>query len=98
MQFSLVDYSHEDEVSSDDNSKVLASGFPGAGLQSSFAGFAENVQSMVMDSKKYASTGGWGFADLRTASPAKTLHKTCFPCRQPARDRACVFASYAPTP
>jgi hypothetical protein len=90
---------HWDEVSSESNDKVLASGFPGAGLQSSFAGSAENVQFMVKDAKKYAATGGWGFADFKNGKPGdEALHKTCFPCHAPAQDRDFVFAHYAPTP
>jgi hypothetical protein len=90
---------HWNEASSDENNKVLASGFPGAGLQSSTAGSAENVQFMVKDSKKYAATGGWGFADFKNGKPGdEELHKTCFPCHQPAADRDFVFARYAPTP
>jgi hypothetical protein len=90
---------HWNEVSSDDNNKVLASGFPGAGLQSSFAGSAENVQFMVKDSKKYAATGGWGFADFKNGKPGdEALHKTCFPCHAPAEDHDFVFARYAPAP
>ena len=90
---------HWNEASSDENDKVLASGFPGAGLQSSVAGSAENVQFMVKDSKKYAATGGWGFADFKNGKPGdEALHKTCFPCHQPAKDRDLVFARYAPTP
>jgi hypothetical protein len=88
---------HWNEVSSDENNKVLASGFPGAGLQSSVAGPAENVQFMVKDSKKYTATGGWGFADFKNGKPGdEALHKTCFPCHQPAKDRDFVFARYAP--
>jgi Cytochrome P460 len=90
---------HWNEAASDENNKVLASGFPGAGLQSSFAGPAENVQFMVKDSKKYAATGGWGFADFKNGKPGdEALHKTCFPCHAPAKDRDFVFARYAPTP
>jgi hypothetical protein len=90
---------HWNEVSSDDNNKVLASGFPGAGLQSSFAGSAENVQFMVKDSKKYAATGGWGFADFKNGKPGdEALHQTCFPCHQPAKGQDLVFTRYAPTP
>jgi Cytochrome P460 len=90
---------HWDEVGSEDNNKVLASGFPGAGLQSSFAGSAENVQFMVKDSKKYAATGGWGFADFKNGKPGdEALHKTCFPCHAPAQDRDFVFARYPSTP
>jgi hypothetical protein len=90
---------HWNEVLSEGNNKVLASGFPGAGLQSSFAGSAENAQFMVKDSKKYAATGGWGFADFKNGKPGdEALHKTCFPCHAPAQDRDFVFARYAPTP
>src|SRR4051812_30330524 len=90
---------HWNEASSDENNKVLASGFPGAGLQSSVAGSAENVQFMVKDSKTSAATGGWGFADFKNGKPGdEALHKTCFPCHQPAKDCDLVFARYAPTP
>jgi hypothetical protein len=90
---------HWDEVSSDDNNKVLAGGFPGAGLQSSVAGSAANVQFMVKDSKRYASTGGWGFADFKNGKPGnEALHQTCFPCHQPAKDHDFIFNHYAPTP
>jgi len=90
---------HWNEVSSDENNKVLATGFPGVGLQSSIAGSAENVQFMVKDSKKYAATGGWGFADFKNSKPGnEDLHNTCFPCHQPAKDRDYVFTHYAPTP
>jgi hypothetical protein len=90
---------HWHEAASGENDKVLASGFPGAGLQSSVAGSAENVQFMLKDSKKYAATGGWGFADFKNGKPGdEALHKTCFPCHQPASDRDFVFARYAPTP
>ena len=90
---------HWNEALSDENNKVLASGFPGAGLQSSVAGSAENVQFMVKDSKKYAASDGWGFADFKNGKPGdETLHKTCFPCHEPAKDRDLVFARYAPTP
>jgi len=90
---------HWKEAASEENNKVLASGFPGAGLQSSVAASAENVQFMVKDSKKYAATDGWGFADFRNGKPGdEALHKTCFPCHQPAKDRDFVFTRYAPTP
>jgi hypothetical protein len=90
---------HWNEASSPENDEVLASGFPGAGIQSFIAGPAVNVQFMVKDSKKYAATGGWGFADFTNGKPgAETLHKTCFPCHVPAKDRDYVFTRYAPTP
>ncbi len=90
---------HWNEVSSDDNNRVLATGFPDAGLQSSFAGPPQNVQFMVKDSKRYAATGGWGFADFKNGKPGdEALHKTCFACHQPAKDRDYVFARYALAP
>jgi hypothetical protein len=90
---------HWKEAPSDENNKVLAIGFPDLGLQSSVAGRAENVQFMVKDPTKYAATGGWGFADFRNGRPGdEALHKTCFPCHQPAKDRDYVFTRYAPTP
>jgi hypothetical protein len=52
---------------------------------------------MVKDSKKYAATGGWGFADFKDGRPGdKALHETCFPCHTPAKDRDYVFTRYAP--
>ena len=90
---------HWNEASSEENNKVLAIGFPGAGFQSSVAGSATNVQFMVKDSKKYAATGGWGFADFKDGKPGdEALHKTCFPCHQPAKAQDYVFTHYAPTP
>ena len=90
---------HWNEASSEENNKVLAIGFPGAGLQSSVAGSATNVQFMVKDSKKYAATSGWGFADFKDGKPGdEALHKTCFPCHQPAKAQDYVFTHYAPTP
>ena len=90
---------HWNEASSEENNKVLAIGFPNAGLQSSVAGSATNVQFMVKDSKKYAATGGWGFADFKDGKPGdEALHKTCFPCHQPAKAQDYVFTHYAPTP
>src|SRR5215475_3750735 len=90
---------HWNEAVSDENNKVLAIGFPNAGLQSSIASSAENVQFMVKDSTKYAATGGWGFADFKNGKPGnQALHETCFPCHQPAKDRDYVFTRYAPTP
>ena len=81
------------------DNQALAAGFPGLGLESSFAGSAVNVQFMVKDSKKYAASGGWGFADFTNGKPGdEALHAKCFPCHQPAKDRDYVFTHYAPTP
>ena len=55
------------------------------------------VQVMVKDSKKYASTGGWGFAQFNDGKPAEeAVHKTIFSCHEPAKDRDFVFTRYAP--
>ena len=90
---------HWNEASSDADNKVLADGFPGLGLEGTFAGSAVNVQFMVKDSKKYAATGGWGFGDFTNGKPGDVaLHAKCFPCHQPAKDRDFVFTRYAPTP
>ena len=90
---------HWKEASSDADNKVLADGFPGAGLKSTFAGAALNAQFMVKDSKKYVASGGWGFADFTKGKPGdEALHKTCFPCHVPGKDHDYVFTRYAPTP
>ena len=67
-------------------------------LQSYVAGPPKNgVQFMVKDSRKYASTGGWGFAQFDDGKPAnEAMHKTCFPCHQAAKARDFVFNRYAP--
>lgn len=86
---------HWTRVPSEDNNKVLAGAFPGA--QSFVVGSPVNVQFMVKDSKRYAATGGWGFADFKDGKPGnKSLHETCFPCHMPAKDRDYVFTHYAP--
>jgi hypothetical protein len=59
---------------------------------------ASHLQFMVKDSKKYAATGGWGYAQFdRDGKPAtEALLKTCFPCHEPIKDRDYVFSRYAP--
>ena len=78
-------------VPSEENNKVF--GRP----QSFVAGSPTNVQFMVKDSRKYASTGGWGFAQFKDGKPAdEAMLKTCFPCHQPVKARDFVFTRYAP--
>ena len=90
---------HWNQDSSDADNQVLAAGFPGVGLESVFAGSAVNVQFMVKDSKKYAASGGWGYADFTNGKPGdEALHRACFPCHVPAKDRDYVYTRYAPTP
>jgi Cytochrome P460 len=96
---SIIAALHWNETSSDADNHALATGFPGLGLEASFAGSAVNVQFMVKDSKKYAASGGWGFADFTNGKPGnEALHEKCFPCHQPGKDRDYVFTRYAPTP
>ena len=67
-------------------------------LQSFVAGPPKNgVQFMVKDSRKYASTGGWGFAQFDDGRPAsEAMHNTCFPCHATVKARDFVFNRYAP--
>jgi len=55
------------------------------------------VQFMVKDSRKYASTGGWGFAQFNDGKPAdEAVHNTCFSCHEIVKARDFVFNRYAP--
>jgi hypothetical protein len=56
------------------------------------------LQFMVKDSKKYAATGCWGFAQFdKDGNPAdEAKHKTCFPCHEPGKAHDYVFTYYAP--
>ena len=93
---SIIVALHWNDVTADENNKVVATGFPGAGLQSLIAGPPVNIQFMIKDSKKYAGSGGWGYADFTNGRPGnEALHKTCFPCHEPAKDRDYVFTRYA---
>ena len=79
-------------VPSEENNKVFGRS------QSFVAGPPANgVQFMVKDSTKYASTGGWGFAQFNDGKPADAaVHNTCFSCHQHVKDRDFVFTRYAP--
>ena len=55
---------HWHYVSSEENNKAFGR------AQSFIAGSPTNIQFMVKDSKKYAGTGGWGFADFTDGKPA----------------------------
>jgi hypothetical protein len=80
-------------VSSEENNKVFGR------AQSFVAGAPINLQFMVKDSKKYAATGGWGFAQFKDGKPAdETLLRTCFPCHEPAKAQDLVFTHYSPSP
>jgi len=77
---------------SEENNKVF--GRP----QSFVAGPPKNgVQFMVKDSRTYASTGGWGFAQFDDGKPAdEAVLNTCFPCHQAINARDLVFTRYTP--
>jgi hypothetical protein len=78
-------------VPSEENNRVFGRS------QSFVTGPATNVQFMVKDSKKYAATGGWGFAQFKDGKPADAaLLKTCFACHEPVKARDFVFTHYAP--
>lgn len=67
--------------------------------QSFVAGHPKNgVQFMVKDATKYASTGGWLYAQFDDGKPlrdAAQLH-SCFQCHQAVNGRDYVFTRYAP--
>jgi hypothetical protein len=66
--------------------------------ESSVAGPATNIQFIVKDSKKYASTGGWKFIEFDNGKPAPQAEggeKACFSCHEPAADTDYVFTHYA---
>jgi hypothetical protein len=78
-------------VASEENNKAFGRS------QSYVAGPATNIQFMVKDSRKYASTGGWGFAQFNEGKPAgEEVHQTCFRCHEPVKARDFVFTHYAP--
>jgi len=94
-------------VTSEENNKVFRAAAERQGLAANqiekllagsfIAGPATNVQFMVKDSKKYASTGGWGFAEFTDGKPSsEAVHETCFICHTPAKDRDFVFTRYSP--
>jgi hypothetical protein len=67
--------------------------------QSFVAGPPKNgVQFMVRDSTRYASTGGWGYAQFDGGKPLadQAALQRCFDCHQAVADRDFVFTHYAP--
>jgi Cytochrome P460 len=55
---------------------------------------------MVKDSKKYASTGGWGFQLWQGEDPSKPIvtdaAKQCFECHTSRKDNDYVYSTYIP--
>ena len=67
--------------------------------QSFVAGRPKNgVQFMVKDSKKYASTGGWGYAQFDDGKSVLDAPKiaSCFECHKAFKDHDFIFTNYAP--
>jgi len=77
---------------SEENNKVFGR------AQSFVAGHPKNgVQFMVKNEKKYAATGGWGYAHFDDGKPAsEAVLNTCFPCHAAIKARDFVFTRYAP--
>jgi len=72
---------------------------PSAEFKGAFVpGHATTLQIMVKDSKKYASTGGWGFGRFIDGKPVdEAQHKTCFACHEAnVKGHDFVFTRFAP--
>jgi len=81
---------HYRHVPSEENNKVFGQ------AQSFVPGDPTNIQFMVKDTKKYAATGGWGFAHFQDGKPGpETLMKTCYPCHNEIKARDLVFTRYS---
>jgi hypothetical protein len=64
--------------------------------QSFVTGAPTNLEFMVKDSRKFATTAGWGFAQFTDGKPdSEALHETCFSCHGPAKANDYLFAHYA---
>jgi hypothetical protein len=78
-------------VPSEENNKVFG------GPQSFVAGAPTNVQFMVKNSAKYASTGGWGYAQFNDGVPVEAAALSgCYGCHIPVKARDYLFTQYAP--
>ena len=78
-------------VPSEENNKIFGHD------QSFVAGTPTNgVQFMVKDSKKYAATGGWGYAHFNDGKPApEAMLQSCYPCHLAIESRDFVFTRYS---
>ena len=80
-------------VASDQNNAIFGR------VQSFVAGDPTNVQISVKDSKKYASTGGWGYGQFENGKPNMSVEliNTCFACHTRLDSgRDLMFTNYAP--
>jgi len=81
---------HYRHVPSEENNKVFGQAQPFV------PGAPTNIQFMVKDTKKYAATGGWGFAHFQDGKPADAAFmKPCFACHNQPEARDLVFTRYA---
>lgn len=83
---------HYSHVPSAENNKIF-------GQEQSFVpGDPSNVQFMIKDSKKYVTTGGWGFGHFVNGKPLMDKAKIagCFECHARNTEHDMVFARYAP--
>jgi len=82
---------HYSHTPSEENNKVFGRS------QSFVPGAPTNIQFMVKDSKKYATTGGWGFGHFANGKSADAAFmNTCFACHNQVKARDLVFTRYAP--
>ena len=73
--------------------------FPVATLPDSFV----QVEFMVKDARKYAATGGWGFArfvgnELKPYGKDAGFVQECFGCHTPVKDNDFLFTGFATVP
>jgi hypothetical protein len=63
-------------------------------------GALKGLAVMVKNSKKYASTGGWGFQFWAGGDPKKPFvtdaAKQCFECHEPKKQQGYVYSTYIP--
>jgi hypothetical protein len=83
---------HYHHIASEENNKIFGQD------QSFVPGDPSNIQFMIKDSKKYASTGGWGFGHFQDGKPITDTAKinACFNCHAKIKERDLVFTRYAP--
>jgi hypothetical protein len=83
---------HYRHVPSEENNKIFGR------AQSFVPGPPTNIQFMVKDSKKFATTGGWSFSQFDDGKPMTDHEKlsSCYACHARNQDRDLVFTRYAP--
>jgi hypothetical protein len=68
--------------------------------QSFVAGSPTNIQIMIKDSKKFPTTGGWGYAQFSDPKARNSVDrvaaKKCFACHTAVKDDDFRFTRYAP--